>query len=172
LPTWGETPARDHRVLRERARDLLALCKRRHAPACHRLGELAHVLAGGSALFELSASGGLQSTLQEALAQDPKYQLWRRQLSTAVVEDLEQYRAPARKTVRDWSTACQQGSAGACLLGATVGWSDSEEFDAEVKHELATPALRLAERPAADALAKYCSSYPSLCAEARTRQYA
>src|SRR5690606_20630536 len=47
LPTCGEPPARDHRVLRERARDLLALCKRRHAPACHRLGELAHVLAGG-----------------------------------------------------------------------------------------------------------------------------
>jgi hypothetical protein len=170
LPAWGYNPGRDLRTLNDRAKALLDLCKRRHPPACQRLGELAHLLEQGRAVHELSATGGLKSLLGHAIDADPVYR-WRGPvLVSAVVDGLKKQQSPPRSWVRQWSVACQKGSPGACLLGATVGWRDSAGYDDEVQSEVTVP-WRLAQRPAAEALALYCTQYSSVCAEALEWQY-
>jgi hypothetical protein len=170
LPRWSETPARELRALRERTQDLLALCKRRSTAACHRLGELAHLAERGASVPELSAHAGLMSTLEQALRSDPRQIGRATLLASALVTGLRNGQSPGRDSVKSWSAACIQGSPGACLLGATVGWDDPDGYDDTFQAEVAKPPTQLAELPVARALVDYCNSRRVACAEARSHE--
>lgn len=172
LPGWSETPARELRALRARARQLIELCNQRHAPACHRLGELAHVLAHTTHVQALALSGGLQTTLEQALRRDPRLRSASASLASLVTTDLKRFGAPDRERVRQWSTACSQGWASTCLMGATLGWVDAEGYDDAARPEVAAPPQQQAEVPVAHALARHCKAYQALCADAREHEYA
>lgn len=167
LPKWSETPARELRVLEARFRSLKTLCEKRHAPACHRLGELAHALEREAPIHELAVDDGLQVTLERALRADLRLRPRSTQLAAATTLSLRQGRPLPREQLRAWSTACQQGTPGACLLGATHGWSDADGYDVDV----AGPPMVAAELPVAQALSEHCQSQRSLCAEAREHEF-
>ncbi|HEU5072596.1 MAG TPA: hypothetical protein VFU02_00450 [Polyangiaceae bacterium] len=168
LPAWSETPTRELRVLEERFRTLLKLCEQRHAAACHRLGELAYTLERGSPVHELSVSGALQATLERALRADPRFRARSAPLAATSTLALQQRRPLAREQLAAWSTACVQGVAGACLLGATQGWSDADGYEIEV----AGPPVGYAELPVSQALSEHCQAQRSLCTEAREHELA
>ncbi len=168
LPAWSETPARELRVLEHRFRTLAKLCEQRHAPACHRLGELAYALARDAPVDELAVNGGLQATLERALRADLRFRAKSAQLAAASTLSLQHDRPLPREQLATWSAACRQGAPGACLLGATHGWSDADGYDVE----LAGPAVTAAEIPVSQALSEHCQGERSLCAEAREHELA
>ena len=171
LPEWGETPLKDSRALSHRADKLVELCKKRHANSCHRLGELMFVMERADSLRALSTAGGLQANLEQVLWTDPKLGFKRQALAAVVIASLKEHRGPPLATLESWATACSQGSPGACLLGAAVGWRSASEYSDQVDGEIGKEPERVSERPLAHALAEYCQTYKSLCAEARKREY-
>jgi len=168
LPAWSETPARDLRVLEQRYHALAKLCEQRHAPACHRLGELAYALEQAAPIQELSVNDGLQSTLERALRADLRFRARSVSLAASTTLALKQSRRPEREQLTGWSSACSRGTGGACLLGASFGWTDADGYDLEV----AEPPMHYAELPVAQALTEHCQAQRSLCSEAREHELA